>query len=349
VREPSASHRTVLSNSTVAIMTAMLLDVHDGASGLMELFRGKKPAAVSSEAALPPKKRRLDSLPDSARGPQLQQPTEDRPPSTNGPVPQGVPQSLPLPSSLRMPPSTMAVDLSLVPSFGAWPFGLQNTYVSPVVFMPTITQASTPKRKKFHETGTLQYGKAPAPVGAASAVARPVAAATPLALSTKYQPDYQPQHFAQNLAQNDLLFSPRNVWQQQQTLPAPRAPAGPAVQRPRAGAYPGQSCQMAARWQTSLLMLLSRGDLAENNHRLLDPIATCDAWEVPSKVLRLPPRQVDVLHPEVRSLVLQFQRDLASAKPGAAKPHAQLHARAMQASCVLNAIGGVLAGQGRAC
>ena len=109
-------------------------------------------------------------------------------------------------------------------------------------------------------------------------------------------------------------------------------------QRPR-GAYPaaGQNCQMAARWQVSLHALLSRGDLAENNHRLLDPIATCDAWEVPSKVLRLPARQVDVLHPEVRNLIVQLQRDLASTKP-AAVYKAQLHARAMQAPCVLNAV-----------
>ena len=101
---------------------------------------------------------------------------------------------------------------------------------------------------------------------------------------------------------------------------------------------------MAARWQASLHALLSRGDLAENHPWLLDPIATCDASEVPSKVLRLPPRQVDALHPEVRSLVVQFQRDLASTKP-AAVYKAQLHAHAMQElHGVLNAVR-VLAGQ----
>ena len=51
-----------------------------------------------------------------------------------------------------------------------------------------------------------------------------------------------------------------------------------------------------------------------------------------------------MLHPEVRSLVVQFQRDLASTKP-ATVYKAQLHARAMQElHGVLNAVR-VLAGQ----
>ena len=342
------------------------MDLLDGASGLMELFRGKISAEVASPtsttpstptcttpAALPPKKRRLESTPAIASAPQ----PKARPSSTsNGPV--AKPLSLANVCSTTVA-NTLAVDLSLIPSFGKRPFAqqpLQNAYVSPMIFMPSATQACTPnKRKKLYDTDMPQYIKTPAP-----AAARPLAAATPMA-----QLNYQQHILAQNLALSGMaygtIFSPQcktpsQAWQQQaqqqaqqqqwQALPVPRAPA--VQQRPR-GAYPaaGQNCQLAARWQASLHALLSRGDLAENNHRLLDPISKCDVWEVPSKVLRLPPRQVDVLHPEVRSLVVQFQRDLASTKP-AAVYKAQLHARTMQAPCVLNSVQ-VLAGhQGRA-
>ena len=145
--------------------------------------------------------------------------------------------------------------------------------------------------------------------------------------------------------------TPSQAWQPQaqpQAQPVPRAPAVQQRPSPR-GAYPaaGQNYQMAARWQASLHALLSRGDLAENNHRLLDPIATCDASEVAFKVRRLPSRQVDVLHPEVRSLVAQFQQDLASTKP-AAVHKAQLHTRVMHAPEVLNAVQVQAGQQGRA-
>ena len=350
------------------------MDLLDGASGLMELFRGKisaeertptpttpSPPTCTTPSALPPKKRRLDSIPSSTSASQ----PKARPSSTsNGPV-ENVSNLANISSTTVA--NTLAVDLSLVPSLGGWPFAmqpLQNTYVSPMVFMRAATEASTPnKRKKLYDSNMPQFVKTPAP---AAARPPPIAAATPLA-----QLDYQQHFLAQNLAQSGMaygrhmaygtIFSPQcktpsQAWQQQaqqqaqqqqwQALPVPRAPA--VQQRPR-GAYPaaGQNCQLAARWQASLHALLSRGDLAENNHRLLDPISKCDVWEVPSKVLRLPPRQVDVLHPEVRSLVVQFQRDLASTKP-AAVYKAQLHARTMQAPCVLNSVQ-VLAGhQGRA-
>ena len=39
-----------------------------------------------------------------------------------------------------------------------------------------------------------------------------------------------------------------------------------------------------------------------------------------SKVLRLPRRQVDTLHPDVRSLVLQFQLSLGVTKQGSPMP-----------------------------
>ena len=288
------------------------MDRLDGASGLMELFRGKNSAEVRSLTP-PPKKRRLDSIPASAAS--APQP-KARPSSTfNGPVAKPLSDS---PASVCSTP--VANTLSLVPSFGGWSFALQplqNTYVSPMVFMPAATPALAQLAQNLAQSG-MAYGTSFSPQ-----------CRTP---SQAWQQQTQQQQAQQQ--------------QQQQALPVPRAPA--VQQRPR-GAYPaaGQNCQMAARWQASLHALLSRGDLAENNHRLLDPIATCDASEVPSRVLCLPRRQVDVLHPEVRSLVVQFQRDLGFTKP-AAVYKAQLHARTMQAPCVLNSVQ-VLAGhQGRA-
>ena len=290
-------------------MTASSMDRLDGASGLMELFRGKNSAEVRSLTP-PPKKRRLDSIPASAAS--APQP-KARPSSTfNGPVAKPLSDS---PASVCSTP--VANTLSLVPSFGGWSFALQplqNTYVSPMVFMPAATPALAQLAQNLAQSG-MAYGTSFSPQ-----------CRTP---SQAWQQQTQQQQAQQQ--------------QQQQALPVPRAPA--VQQRPR-GAYPaaGQNCQIAARWQASLHALLSRGDLAENNHRLLDPISKCDVWEVPSKVLRLPPRQVDVLHPEVRSLVVQFQRDLASTKP-AAVYKAQLHAHAMQElHGVLNAVR-VLAGQ----
>ncbi len=51
---------------------------------------------------------------------------------------------------------------------------------------------------------------------------------------------------------------------------------GAAPQQPSPnGASKVQIQEMVAIWQASLQALLSRGDLAENNHRLLDPVAKC--------------------------------------------------------------------------
>ena len=333
----------------------------DGASGLMELFRGSKisdEVASKTMSATPPKKRRLESIPASASAPQ----PKARPSSTsNRPVAQ--PLYLANVCSTNVA-NTLAVELSLVPSFGRWPFAqhqqLQNTYVSPpMVFMPAATRACTPnKRKKLYDTNMPQsepeytITRTPAP-----AAARPVAIATPLA-----QLDYQQHLLAQSTARSSMaygtIFSPQcktpsQVWQQlqqlqqlqqQQALPVLPLPRAPAVQQQPRSAYPaaGKNCQMAARWQALLHALLSRADLAENNHRLLDPIATCNAWEVPSRVLHLPARQVDVLHPELRSLIVHFQRDLASTKPAVYK--AQLHARAMPCPVRASSVE-VLAGQ----
>ena len=340
-------------------MTASSKDL-DGATGLMELFRGGKISAevasptpttpstptTTTPSPLPPKKRRLESIPASASA----QPKERPSSASNGPVV----KPLSLANIRSNMANTLAVDL--IQAFGGWPFAprplaprpLQNNYVSPMLFMAAATQACTPnKRKKLYDTNYMpQESKTPAP-----AAARPVAATTPMA-----QHKYQQHLLAQNSMAHGTIFSPQcktpsQAWQPQaqpQAQPVPRAPAVQQRPSPR-GAYPaaGQNYQMAARWQASLHALLSRGDLAENNHRLLDPIATCDASEVAFKVRRLPSRQVDVLHPEVRSLVAQFQQDLASTK-SAAVHKAQLHTRVMHAPEVLNAVQVQAGQQGRA-
>ena len=180
------------------------MDLLDGASGLMELFRGKISAEVRSLTP-PPKKRRLDSIPASAAS--APQP-KARPSSTsNGPVAK---------------PLSLANTLSLVPSFGGWSFALQplqNTYVSPMVFMPAATPALAQLAQNLAQSG-MAYGTIFSPQ-----------CRTP---SQVWQQQTQQQQAQQQ--------------QQQQAaaLPVPRTPA--VQQRPR-GAYPaaGQTCQMAAR------------------------------------------------------------------------------------------------------
>lgn len=333
-------------------MTASSKDL-DGATGLMELFRGGKISAevaspfpttpstptTTTPSPLPPKKRRLESAPENISAIANAQPKARPSSSHNGPVV----KPLSLANIRSNMANTLAVDL--IQAFGGWPFApwpLQNKYVSPMLFMAAATQACTPnKRKKLYDTNMPQESKTPAP-----AAARPVAAANPMA-----QHKYQQHLLAQSSMAHGTIFSPQcktpsQAWQPQaqpQDQPVPRAPAFQQRTYPAAG----QNYLMAARWQASLHALLSRGDLAENNHRLLDPIATCDASEVAFKVRRLPSRQVDVLHPEVRSLIAQFQQDLSpppSRPPSTRHMYCTMHAPEV----VLNAVQVQAWQQGRA-
>ena len=113
----------------------------------------------------------------------------------------------------------------------------------------------------------------------------------------------------------------------------------------------GQPMGHVVRWQAALREMLSREDLAENNRRLLGPISKCaaclyiasnmrtcnpgpsplqhdhglailrcNASDVSAELRRLPRRQVDALHSDVRSLVLQFQLSPGATKQGSPMP-----------------------------
>lgn len=121
-----------------------------------------------------------------------------------------------------------------------------------------------------------------------------------------------------------------------------------------------QPMSHVVRWQAALCEMLSREDLAENNHRLLGPISKCaaclyiasdmrtynpgptplplhhdhdlvilrcNASDVSTELRRLPRRQVDALHGDVRSLVLQFQLS-PGAHLGATKQRSPMPRRA---------------------
>ena len=53
---------------------------------------------------------------------------------------------------------------------------------------------------------------------------------------------------------------------------------------------------------------------------MLLALLRCDASNVSTELRRLPRRQVDTLHPDVRNLVLQFQLSLGATKQGSPVP-----------------------------